>query len=145
MGTCLLLQKPKMSEETTHKELKCNESQEKKRKRKKTHIYFEWKIGVMHAKMVTEQALASSEWLWVLRAEQKSMFACDAKISCIINAFYSTLYSSVHSPNWPFDPMHFLCQITRVLAYWLGSRHLKSPAHGPTSYNSPWFELAGEV
>lgn len=34
MGTYLLLQKPKMSEQTTHKELKRNES------KKKTHLFW---------------------------------------------------------------------------------------------------------
>ena len=63
---------------------------------------------------------------WVLWAEQKSMFACDAKSHLwqMLSILLSPLYSSVYSPNWPFDPMHFPFQIVRVLAYWLGSRHL---------------------
>ena len=45
MGTYLPLQKPKMSEETTHKELKCNESQEKKEKEKKHTFILSEKLG----------------------------------------------------------------------------------------------------
>lgn len=54
MGTYLLLQKPKMSEQTTHKELKRNES------KKKTHLFWVKNWGHACKKMVTEQALASS-------------------------------------------------------------------------------------
>jgi len=100
---------------------------------KNTFILSEKLVSCMQRWSLNRLRLLLSDWaLW---AEQKSMFACDAKISFITNAFYSTFYSSVYSRNWPFDPMHFLFQITRVLAYWLGSRHHKSPAHGPTSYN----------
>ena len=96
---------------------------------KNTFILSEKLVSCMQRWSLNRLRLLLSNWaLW---AEQRSMFACDAKISFITNAFYSTLYSSVYSRNWPFDPMHFLFQITRVLAYWLGSRHPKVQPTAP--------------